>query len=671
MISSGGLAEQTGTGTIAVLNGTTTLSVPEAASALFSVSGTWVGTLIVEGSVDDTTWFTWTASDPVTGAQASGYTANGRIWVVTAGLLSVRLRASAWTSGTASIAWNSDGGAVVIPPGTTTVSGEIEVKNDTGNPIPVSDAGGSLTVDGSVSISNFPATQVISDGGGSITVDGTITTTLGTITDTMKAREYTNYSPNPSSYPDIVSEVSMDYSDQIMVRGQVLTDELSLRDDFTGSALTRSLTGNIQWGGNDTHVVGTGSCLFTTQVKAGDYIKKGSDPESAWTQVDYVEDDNSLYLTVGYLGTNGTSTGSVSTWRPVTATGGALTVASSVLTVTSGTTSGQIGGIFKEGDYLPFNIAGSIQLSQRIANQETVFGFRDSYTTPTIQAVFVFDGTTNTSVKCRVSSSSAASDTNEVTVSLPTGNTASYHGYKIDLTATAAVFSIDGTIVANLVTHLPGPYDNLDLVFTIKNTGAAASSTSILMDEVYFSNQDQLEVTNGFQEFFITKDSPYSNTYSATIVGLVAANLATDIFTITGSATKTIKVTKVLVSATQSNVANANILLLRRSTANTGGTSTAPTASLHDTSNASATATVLAYTANPTLGTSAGTIRAIKAWVPTATSGMASIIEWDFGRQRNSQEITLRGTSQVLAVNLNATTLAGNSFNISIEWREE
>ena len=41
-------------------------------------------------------------------------------------------------------------------------------------PLPVGDAGGSLTVDGSVSVSNFPAVQPVSDNGGSLTVDGTV-----------------------------------------------------------------------------------------------------------------------------------------------------------------------------------------------------------------------------------------------------------------------------------------------------------------------------------------------------------------------------------------------------------------------------------------------------------------------------------------------------------------
>lgn len=81
---------------------------------------------------------------------------------------------------------------------------EVEIKNDVGNPIPVSDAGGSLTVDGTVALdaptlaalenitvqngAGAAAVNIqdggnsitVDDGGGSITVDGTVTANQGT-----------------------------------------------------------------------------------------------------------------------------------------------------------------------------------------------------------------------------------------------------------------------------------------------------------------------------------------------------------------------------------------------------------------------------------------------------------------------------------------------------------
>ena len=48
------------------------------------------------------------------------------------------------------------------------------LKVETQVPVPVSDNGGSLTVDGSVAVNNLPAIQPVSDNGGSLTVDGSV-----------------------------------------------------------------------------------------------------------------------------------------------------------------------------------------------------------------------------------------------------------------------------------------------------------------------------------------------------------------------------------------------------------------------------------------------------------------------------------------------------------------
>ena len=73
-----------------------------------------------------------------------------------------------------------------------TVSGTVTVDSITGN-VTITDGGGSITVDGTVSVDNFPATQTvdgtvtIQDGGGSITVDGTVNATIsgGTVEATI------------------------------------------------------------------------------------------------------------------------------------------------------------------------------------------------------------------------------------------------------------------------------------------------------------------------------------------------------------------------------------------------------------------------------------------------------------------------------------------------------
>lgn len=169
----------------------------------------------------------------------------------------------------------------------------------------------------------------------------------------------------------------------------------------------------------------------------------------------------------------------------------------------------------------------------------------------------------------------------------------------------------------------------------------------------------------------ITSIDGYKTTYSAATSNISSAPLATDIFTITGSATKTIRITRIVIVGSQTTTSTITILLIKRSTANTLGTSAAVTAVPNDSNSAAATATILSYIANPTLGTLVGNMRSRKVFVATGASN-ANSDEFvsEFGT-RNSQAIVLRGTNQVLAINLNGVTVSGGNFNMSVEWTEE
>ena len=157
--------------------------------------------------------------------------------------------------------------------------------------------------------------------------------------------------------------------------------------------------------------------------------------------------------------------------------------------------------------------------------------------------------------------------------------------------------------------------------------------------------------------------------YCASAVNFSAANNPTDIFTITGSATKTVKVTKITVTASQTTSSQRDVLLIKRSTANTGGTSTTQTAVPNDSTNTAATAVVRAYTANPTTGTTVGTLKSRKLFIGTTTANSDELL-WEFGTGE-LQPIILRGVNEVLAVNMNGVTSAGDLYNINVEWTEE
>lgn len=163
-------------------------------------------------------------------------------------------------------------------------------------------------------------------------------------------------------------------------------------------------------------------------------------------------------------------------------------------------------------------------------------------------------------------------------------------------------------------------------------------------------------------------------TYSANVVALAPAASATDFFTITGSATKTVKIQYVACSGISTANASATVVALKRSVANTGGTATTPTVVKNDTSPSTAgTAVVRAYTANPTTGTLIGAVRSgVLTTGPAASATLApNTLEWTFG-EGQTQEVALRGVAQVFALNGNgASFTTGAALNCSISWTEE
>lgn len=159
-------------------------------------------------------------------------------------------------------------------------------------------------------------------------------------------------------------------------------------------------------------------------------------------------------------------------------------------------------------------------------------------------------------------------------------------------------------------------------------------------------------------------------TYSASIVGVaIASSNTTDVFAIAGSASKIIRITRIGFSGAQTGTGQRDVALIRRSTINTGGTSVAVANVSLDTTNAAATASVVYYTANPTLGTSAGMIRSARLLF--GASGINSDnYSWDFGT-RPAQAVVLRGANQQLVINLNGVSSGGTVVAINVEWTEE
>jgi hypothetical protein len=310
-----------------------------------------------------------------------------------------------------------------------------------------------------------------------------------------------------SSYPDqgnyvtgINSSSTYDAFGNLQVRGPVFTDEGSLRDDFTGTTLTTAITGNLTFTNGSLTVTGTN---LQAQIRTGQYIKKTADAETLYVQVASVDTSTSLTLVTAYAGTSAAAASVVSNWQTVTPTSGtgAITVATSIMTMGCGTTANGTGSIRSLGDYLPYSIQFYTQVSQRIVNQTLYMGVQDVVgITPNQQASVQFSGTVNTTVNFVTCFANTAADTQTVACTIPNGGTtATYHLYKIDLSSNQATLSIDGVVVATNIIHLPSPYTNLFISAGVVNGAVApASNTNFQIDYVFFENTDRVQIDTDF-----------------------------------------------------------------------------------------------------------------------------------------------------------------------------
>lgn len=156
--------------------------------------------------------------------------------------------------------------------------------------------------------------------------------------------------------------------------------------------------------------------------------------------------------------------------------------------------------------------------------------------------------------------------------------------------------------------------------------------------------------------------------YSCT-VPVTAAASATDVATLTGGAARLVLPKRVIITGIQTTGGQVEMFLIKRSAADTGGTTAAGTVVPHDAAFPPSLATVLAYSANPgALGAAVGNLRRDRVMIPAAASVAIGGIEWVFGDR--SGEVALRGIAQQLAVNLNGVTVAGGVLNVTFEWDE-
>jgi hypothetical protein len=169
---------------------------------------------------------------------------------------------------------------------------------------------------------------------------------------------------------------------------------------------------------------------------------------------------------------------------------------------------------------------------------------------------------------------------------------------------------------------------------------------------------------------YIDQDS-LKPTYSYTASDITPVATATDVITISGSASKVIRIKSVCLGGVATAASVYDLYIYKRTTANTGGTSTNPTPVQFDSNDAAPSATVSLYTANATLGTgvlvSGGHIALVNATTPAA-----QLLQncWEFGR--GEEKPTLRGVAQSLAIGHGGGAVpSGANIYYTVQWTED
>ncbi len=175
-------------------------------------------------------------------------------------------------------------------------------------------------------------------------------------------------------------------------------------------------------------------------------------------------------------------------------------------------------------------------------------------------------------------------------------------------------------------------------------------------------------------------------TYSSSFFGLVPFTGGTDEVCISGSATKVVRLDRIILGGTASAVVNLPVTILRRVSLDTGGTAASTTANpgittqiaSRDTGqspNTGATAVLVSYTAAPTIVDTAPVYvdSGMMTLQTTGTTLGGPSLEFIWSRdiENNVQVPTLRGAAQQICVNFNGTSPGTALLNGAITWTEE
>ena len=308
------------------------------------------------------------------------------------------------------------------------------------------------------------------------------------------------FQPSPAS-ADGSARLNTISAGSLAVRGQALTDEGGYRDDF-GADVIQTSTGTAVFTNGSDVVTGTG---FLTEGLSRDWhISAAGRASTELLKVFRVDSDTKLYLEAPYAGASAVSATYTKAKWIVTIVGTASqSVASSIVSLVSGTTAGNYIGLTREADYEPLSAFFYASLTVRSVNQLAYFGLAESQ--PTCPSAYVqFTGTDNTVATFQTASSTSVSDVETTTFKIPLGKTsADMLRYRVEVRPGACILFVEETQVARHTKHIPGQYDTLLTSMGIANTGAA-TSTTLAVDVVSVTNFNVIDTQALPPDYFIS-----------------------------------------------------------------------------------------------------------------------------------------------------------------------
>lgn len=168
---------------------------------------------------------------------------------------------------------------------------------------------------------------------------------------------------------------------------------------------------------------------------------------------------------------------------------------------------------------------------------------------------------------------------------------------------------------------------------------------------------------------------PSVPTFQAAGYGIVPVASATDIACITGSATRVTRVKGIRITGTAGTLVTLPILVTKHTVANTGGTAALTTALpvpvKMDSTSVAATATTTAYTANPTIDSTAGIVDVqTGSFNTTSALAVGAPAIFNYAANLYSAGPILRGVAQQVCVNLGGISVTSGLLAVSFSWTE-